>query len=139
MALAVGVGAIAVMRRQITAAAGASDRIRSIAVIPLVNQSSDRENEYFSDGMTDLIAALTKVEGLRVAPRSSSFAFKGKNRSSSDIGRELHVDAVIDGSVRGRADNFSCAPARPQLRTTRCSGRTGIDVTWPTSFTLRTS
>ncbi|MBW8839348.1 MAG: protein kinase [Gemmatimonadetes bacterium] len=99
--LAVAGGAFALMRHRDTAIAASTDRIRSIAVIPLVNQSSDRENEYFSDGMTEeLIAALSNVEGLRVAPRSSSFAFKGKNRSSSDIGRELHVDAVIDGSVQ---------------------------------------
>src|SRR5262249_44932974 len=59
---------------------------KSVAVLPFVNMSSDKENEYFSDGMTEeLINALANVNGLRVAPRTSSFAFKGKNLSIRKI------------------------------------------------------
>lgn len=73
---------------------------KSIAVLPFVNLSSDKENEYFSDGITeDLITALSKVSGLHVAARTSSFAFKGKNEPIENIGAQLHVDAVLEGSV----------------------------------------
>ena len=73
---------------------------KSIAVLPFVNMSSDKENEYFSDGVTeDLIAALSKVSGLHVAARTSSFAFKGKNEDVRTIGTQLNVGAVLEGSV----------------------------------------
>jgi TolB-like protein/Flp pilus assembly protein TadD len=74
----------------------------AIAVLPFANMSGSRENEYFSDGMTDdLIQALGTVKGLEVAARTSSFAFKGKNLTVQEIGAKLHVSHVIDGSVRG--------------------------------------
>jgi TolB-like protein/Tfp pilus assembly protein PilF len=73
----------------------------AIAVLPFRNMSGSQENEYFSDGMTDdLIQALGTVKGLEVAARTSSFAFKGKNLPVQDIGTQLHVSHVIDGSVR---------------------------------------
>src|SRR6185369_13642659 len=73
---------------------------KSVAVLPFVNMSSDKENEYFSDGITeDLITALSKVSGLHVAARTSSFAFKGKNADVRTIGAQLNVGAVLEGSV----------------------------------------
>ncbi len=73
---------------------------KSVAVLPFVNMSSDKENEYFSDGITeDLITALSKISGLHVAARTSSFAFKGKNEAIEKIGEQLHVGAVLEGSV----------------------------------------
>jgi len=73
----------------------------SIAVLPFRNLSPDREAEYFSDGMTEeIIAALTGVPGMRVAARTSSFAFKGKDTDVRQIGRELGVRCVLEGSVR---------------------------------------
>lgn len=73
----------------------------SIAVLPLINQSPDPDNEYFSDGMTDeIITALTKVKALRVAARTSSFAFKAKKENVRTIGRMLNVANVLEGSVR---------------------------------------
>ena len=73
----------------------------SVAVLPLVNLSPDRENEYFSDGMTEeLITALGKVEGLRVAARTSAFAFKGTEADVREIGAKLNVGTVLEGSVR---------------------------------------
>ena len=73
----------------------------AIAVLPFTNMSGSRENEYFSDGMTEeLIQALVTVKGLEVAARTSSFAFKGKNLTVQEIGATLHVSHVIDGSVR---------------------------------------
>ena len=74
---------------------------RAIAVLPFVNASPDPENEYFSDGMTDeLITALTKVEGLHVASRSSVFALKNQREDVRAIGARLNVSAVLEGSVR---------------------------------------
>lgn len=74
---------------------------KSIAVLPFVNMSNDAENEYFSDGIAeDIINALTKVQALRVASRTSSFAFKGKGEGIGDIGRKLRVATVLEGSVR---------------------------------------
>ncbi|MCG6988230.1 MAG: tetratricopeptide repeat protein [Gemmatimonadetes bacterium] len=74
---------------------------RSIAVLPFVNMSDDKENEYFSDGMTEeILNALTKVPDLRVASRTSSFAFKGKVQDVLEIADELRVDTVVEGSVR---------------------------------------
>jgi TolB-like protein len=73
----------------------------SIAVLPFANLSPERANEYFSDGMTEeLISALGRVEGLRVAARSSSFAFKGRALDVGEVSRKLNVATVLDGSVR---------------------------------------
>jgi TolB-like protein/Tfp pilus assembly protein PilF len=80
--------------------------IRSIAVLPLVNVGGDSSQEYFSDGMTDeLASALAKVPSLRVAARTSAFAFKGKYPAPAEVGSRLHVAAFLTGSVRrsGRA------------------------------------
>jgi serine/threonine protein kinase/Tfp pilus assembly protein PilF len=73
----------------------------SVAVLPFVNMSSDPENEYFSDGLAEeLINTLSKVEGLRVASRTSAFVFKGKNEDIRKIGKQLNVRTVLQGSVR---------------------------------------
>ncbi|MCK9280852.1 MAG: tetratricopeptide repeat protein [Melioribacteraceae bacterium] len=74
---------------------------KSIAVLPFVNMSSDKENEFFSDGITeDLLNALSKVAGLQVTSRTSAFAFKGKNIDIREIGKQLAVSSVLEGSVR---------------------------------------
>jgi eukaryotic-like serine/threonine-protein kinase len=76
-------------------------RIQSIAVLPFVNASSDAENEYFSDGITDeLIDALAKVDGLRVASRTSVFALKNKPLDVRAIGVLLGTSEVLEGTVR---------------------------------------
>jgi len=78
----------------------------SVAVLPFVNMSSDRENDYFSDGITEeLINALANVEGLRVSSRTSAFAFKGKDVGVRKIGEELSVATVLEGSVRREGGN----------------------------------
>ena len=74
---------------------------KSIAVLPFVNMSNDKEQEYFSDGISEeLLNALAKIRELRVAARTSSFAFKGKNQDITQIGNALNVEAVLEGSVR---------------------------------------
>ncbi|UCF41044.1 MAG: protein kinase [Gemmatimonadota bacterium] len=78
-----------------------ADARRSIAVLPFVNASPDPENEYLSDGITDeLIGALTHVEGLHVASRTSVFALKGERKDARSIGALLGVSALFEGSVR---------------------------------------
>jgi TolB-like protein/tetratricopeptide (TPR) repeat protein len=72
-----------------------------LAVLPFVNMSADPENEYFSDGITEeLMNTLTRVDGLQVTSRTSSFAFKGKNNDIRDIAIQLNVDKILEGSVR---------------------------------------
>ena len=90
----------------------AADERTSIAVLPFTNLTAERENEYFSDGITEeLIGALAKVSGLRVVSRSSAFAFKGKNASAREIGATLDVRFLLEGSVR-RAGNRLRASAQ---------------------------
>ena len=73
----------------------------SIAVLPFLNLSEDKSNEYFSDGLTEeLLNVLANVPGLRVIARTSSFAYKGKDVKIADVARELDVDHVLEGSVR---------------------------------------
>jgi serine/threonine protein kinase/Tfp pilus assembly protein PilF len=85
---------------------------RAIAVLPFVNASPDPDTEYFSDGMTDeLIDALTKVEGLRVASRTSVFALKRRESDVRTLGALLGVTVVLEGSVR-RAGNRLRVTAR---------------------------
>jgi TolB-like protein/Flp pilus assembly protein TadD len=79
------------------AAAGA----KSIAVLPFVNMSADPDNEYFTDGIAEeIINALTKIQALRVAARTSAFAFKGKNLDIRRVGEQLSVGTILEGSVR---------------------------------------
>ncbi len=79
--------------------------VRSLAVLPFVNMSSDPENEYFSDGITEeIINALTRVQRLSVTARTSAFSFKNKNIDIRAIGRQLGVTSVLEGSVRKGAD-----------------------------------
>ena len=73
----------------------------SIAVLPFVNMSSDEEQEYFSDGLSEeLLNLLAKISELRVTSRSSAFSYKGKDFKIADVGRELNVSNVLEGSVR---------------------------------------
>jgi serine/threonine protein kinase/Tfp pilus assembly protein PilF len=74
---------------------------KSVAVLPFANMSNDAENEYFADGMAEeIINALSKIQSLRVASRTVSFALKGKNEDLAEVGKKLHVSTVLDGSVR---------------------------------------
>ena len=80
---------------------------KSIAVLPFENLSSESEQEYFCDGITEeLINALTQVEGLRVVARTSAFAFKRLHRDVRTIGKELNVGIVVEGTVRKAGDRL---------------------------------
>jgi len=85
-----------VMNRQALARA-----VPSIAVLPFLNLSADKENEYFSDGLAEeIINALTRLENLRVTARTSAFLFRGTQQNINQIGETLHVSSVLEGSVR---------------------------------------
>jgi TolB-like protein len=74
---------------------------KSIAVLPFLDLSQAKDQEYFCDGMSEeILDALAKVDGLRVVARTSSFSFKGKNPDVSNLGKKLNVENVVEGSVR---------------------------------------
>src|SRR3954453_19256540 len=78
---------------------------KSIAVLPLVNESGDAKDEYFSDGLSEeLIAALAQINGLKVIGRSSSFRFKDRHEEPKAIGEKLGVSTLLEGTVRKQGD-----------------------------------
>ena len=80
---------------------------QSVAVLPFINISDDAENEYFSDGISEeLLNVLVRVKGLRVPSRTSSFTFKGSTKKLAEIGAELQVDHILEGSVRKSGDRI---------------------------------
>lgn len=85
---------------------------KSIAVLPLANSTGDPANEYFADGMSEeLISTLSRVTGLKVIGRTSSFQFKGKSEASTTIGEKLGVGYLLEGSVRKSSDRVRIAVA----------------------------
>jgi serine/threonine-protein kinase len=86
-------------------AAPAAGPGKSIAVLPLINESGDPKDEYFSDGLSEeLIAALAQISGLKVIGRSSSFRFKDRKEEPKAIGEKLGVTTLLDGTVRKQGD-----------------------------------
>ena len=78
-----------------------------LAVLPFVNLSNDPDQEYFVDGLTEeLLNSLTRIKGLKVTARTSSFAYKSKNMDMRDIARELNVDYLVEGSVRKSGEDI---------------------------------
>ena len=103
LAVAAAVGGIALVRGRHAGSpvTGPEAAAPSIAVLPFVNLSSDREQEYFSDGVTEeILNALTQVSGLRVIGRTSSFAMKGREEEFREVGERLRVGHLLEGSVR---------------------------------------
>lgn len=94
-------------------------RITSIAVLPFVDLSAAHDQEYFTDGVTEEIMSRLADAGLRVAARTSSFAFKGQNLEITEIARRLNVQAVLEGSIRREGNmlrvNAKLIDARTQL------------------------
>ena len=102
--LVVGVGmALYALNRSPPAPARAG--LHRVAVLPFANLSADPENEYFADGITEeMISQLSKIRGLEVIARTSIMTYKGKDKKIDEIGRELRVGTVLEGSVR-KAEN----------------------------------
>jgi TolB-like protein len=106
----------------------------SVAVMPFVNMSDDASNEYFSDGISEeLLNALVGINNLRVPSRTSSFTFKGGNKRLDEIGRDLNVEHVLEGSVRKSGDRIRVTAQLVEVSTdTRIWGdtytRTVVDI-----------
>jgi serine/threonine-protein kinase len=89
------------------AAVRPSEAAPSIAVLPFANMSGDKEQEYFSDGLTEeIINVLAQIPGLKVTARTSAFAFRGKEQDITRIAEALHVRAILEGSVRKAGDRI---------------------------------
>ena len=115
-----------------TAATGAANQAantdrKSIAVLPFINMSGDKDNEYFSDGISEeILNVLAKTPDLHVAARTSSFAFKGKSMEVPAIALELNVRMVLEGSVRKQGD-------RVRITTQLIDSKTGFHV-WSQTY-----
>ena len=102
--IALGLLAFQLLRSPGSTTASPSES-KSIAVLPLLNESGDPKDEYFSDGLSEeLIAALAQIRELKVIGRSSSFRFKGKKEESKTIGEKLGVATLLEGTVRKQGD-----------------------------------
>ena len=88
-------------KQPVSAPVALSAETNSIAVLPFVDMSPDKDQEYFTDGLTEnLLHALAQIRQLKVAGRTSSFAFKGKNTDLREIGQQLNVGSILEGSVQ---------------------------------------
>jgi TolB-like protein/DNA-binding winged helix-turn-helix (wHTH) protein/Tfp pilus assembly protein PilF len=98
----------------------AQSKSTSLVVLPLVNLSGDKDQEYFADGMTDeLIANLAKIRSLRIISRSTAMAYKGTHKPLSEIARELRVDAVVEGTVLREGNRVRITAELVQVSTDR--------------------
>ena len=110
----------------------------SIAVLPFVNMSSHAEHEYFSDGISEeLLNTLASLSQLRVAARTSSFAFKGKNTDVRTIARQLGVRNILEGSVRWAARACASRPSSSRRSMAITCGRRPSIASWRTSSPSR--
>jgi len=84
--------------------------VLSVAVLPFVDISPDQDNEHFTDGLTEeLLNALRRIPDLRVASRTSCFAFKGKDADVAEVAEKLRINHLIEGSVRKSGENLRVA------------------------------
>lgn len=101
----------------VAASAGARATARAVAILPFANLSADPGTDYLSDGLTEeLIGALARVEGLRVPSRTSVFALKGKSQDIRELGGQLQVEIVLEGSVRLAGDRLRIAARLVSVR-----------------------
>ncbi len=97
-----------------------SEQIKSLVVLPLEDLSGEKNQDYFADGMTDeLIASLAKIRQLRVISRTSAMAYKGTRKPLSEIARDLHVDAVVEGTVLRAGNRVRITAELVQVSTDR--------------------
>jgi len=94
--------------------------IKSVVVLPFENLSEDKDQQYFTDGMTDeLIANLAKIRSLRVISRTSAMGYKGTHKTLSEIARDLNVDAVVEGTVLRSGNRVRITAELVQVATDR--------------------
>ena len=131
--------AAAVIYGAVTLLTSKAEAIDSIAVLPLDNMSGDSEQEYFVDGMTDeLIGQLGKVHALTVISRTSSMRYKNVEKPLPEIARELHVGAVVEGSVRREGDRVRISLQLVNARTDRSMWSDSYDMTIAGIFAVQT-
>ena len=107
-------------RRSLGFVAPETQQITSIAVLPMENLSGDSNQEYFADGMTDeLIASLARISSLRVVSRTTAMDYKGTHESLEKIARDLHVDAIVEGTVLRSGDRVRITAELVQVSTDR--------------------
>jgi serine/threonine-protein kinase len=124
---------------EVDATSGAPARRRAIAVLPFINATSDPENEYLSDGITDdLISALANVAGLRVASRTSTFALKGRKEDVRSLGALLGVGTILEGTVRRAGNRLRLTAQLSDATDGRLLWSSGSTVTTRTSSRSRT-
>ena len=115
--IVIGAG-IAGARKWVATRGSATPQITALAVIPLENLSRDPEQQYFADGLTDaLITDLAKMGPLRVTSRTSVMRYLGTKKSIREIGRELNVDAVVEGTVTRAGDRVRVTAQLIQVST----------------------
>ena len=108
--VATAIALIVYRSRSRAAITGGSEPIRSIAVLPFKNLSGNQAEDYYGDGMTEsLITSLSKIEGLKVISSSSVFHFKGQEVDPREVGRQLNVGAILEGTVRKDPDSIRVA------------------------------
>jgi TolB-like protein/DNA-binding winged helix-turn-helix (wHTH) protein/Flp pilus assembly protein TadD len=101
-------------------ASAASNPVKSVVVLPFENLSGDKDQQYFTDGMTDeLIAHLAKVRSLRVISRTSAMEYKGTHKTLMEIAHDLNVDAVVEGTVLRYGDRVRITAELVQVTTDR--------------------
>jgi adenylate cyclase len=112
----------------------------SIAVLPFQNMSSDPDQEYFADGMVEeIITALSRFKSLFVTARNSSFVYRGKAVDIRQVGRDLGVRYVLEGSVRRSGNRIRVTGQLIEAATDRHPGRTSSTVRWMTFSICRTA
>ena len=131
--LATGLFVFQLLRPRLTSTGVPSENVnappeKSVAVLAFDNLSDDKGSEYFSDGVSEeLLTVLQKIPGLRVAARTSSFSFKGKNVTAQEIGQKLGVAHLVEGSVRKAGETVRIAA--------RLTNTASGDETWSENYT----
>ena len=114
------IAAVLQLRSKLGLSAPAASPITSIVVLPMENLSGDAEQDYFADGMTDeLIASLARISSLRVISRTTAMEYKGTHQSLEKIARDLHADAVVEGTVLRSGDRVRITAELVQVSTDR--------------------
>ena len=112
----------------------------SIAVLAFANMSSDPEQEYFSDGLTEeIINLLARTEGLKVIARTSAFSFKGRSLPVGEIAEALGVTSILEGSVRRAGNRIRVTAQLVNAADGVTAGRNGTIASWPTCSPCRTT
>jgi TolB-like protein/DNA-binding winged helix-turn-helix (wHTH) protein/Flp pilus assembly protein TadD len=114
------IGGLYIFRQNLGYAPPGGDQVTSIAVLPMENLSGDANQDYFADGMTDeLIASLARISSLRVISRTTAMDYKGSHESLEKIAHDLHVDAIVEGTVLRSGDRVRITAELVQVSTDR--------------------